>query len=84
MVLSIGMFWCAAYCLAFDGVLKVQPAESERRGHDRDIARPQAVHGFLVGIEADESLVFWNVNEVWFSLILLFNTVFNIFLLTFL
>ena len=49
---------------AVDGVLEMQPAKRERSGQDHDVAGAQAVHGLLVGIEADESLVFGNANEI--------------------
>ena len=57
---------------AVDGVLEVQPAKRERSGQDRDVARAQAVHGFLVSVEADESLVFGHANEIGTGKILLF------------
>jgi hypothetical protein len=35
----------------------MNPAEGERRGEDRDVARLEAIHGMLVAVEADEFLV---------------------------
>ena len=40
-----------------DGVAEVDPAEGAGRGEEDDVARPEAVHGLLVGIEAEEPTV---------------------------
>ena len=37
-----------------DGVAEMHPAKSQRRGKDRHVARLQAIHRLLVGVEADE------------------------------
>ena len=47
-----------------DGVLKVHPAEGERRGKNCDVAGPQRIHGVLVAVEADEAAVFRHVDLV--------------------
>ena len=47
-----------------DGVGEVDPAEGRRRGEDRHVARLQAVHRLLVGVEADELAVLGHVDLV--------------------
>jgi hypothetical protein len=41
-----------------NSVVKLGPAERRRRGHDRHVARLEAVQRFLVGIEADKTPAF--------------------------
>ena len=40
-----------------DRIGEVNPAESRRRGEDGHVARLQAIHRLLVGVEADELAV---------------------------
>ena len=47
-----------------DGVGEMDPAEGRRRGEDRDVARLQAIHRLLVGVEADELAVLGHVDLV--------------------
>ena len=47
-----------------DGVGEMHPAERQRRGEDRDVARLQAVHRLLVGVEADELAILRHVHLV--------------------
>ena len=48
-----------------DRVGEMDPAEGRRRGHDHDVAGPEAVHRFLVAVKADELAVGRHVDLVW-------------------
>ena len=48
----------------FDRVFEMHPAESERRGEDRDVARLQAIHRLLVAVEADEFAIVRHIHAV--------------------
>ncbi len=47
-----------------DGVAEVDPAEGQRRGEDRHVARFEAVHGLLVAVEADKLPLGGNIDPV--------------------
>ena len=47
-----------------NGVGEMHPAEGQRRGEDRDVARLQAVHRLLVGVESDELTVLGHVDPI--------------------
>ena len=47
-----------------DGVAEMQPAKSQRRGEDRNVARLQAVHRLLVGVEADELTLLGHIDPI--------------------
>ena len=45
-----------------DRVGEMHPAKRQRRGEDRDVARLQAIHRLLVGVEADELALLGHVD----------------------
>ena len=47
-----------------DGVGKMHPAERQRRGEDRNVARLQAIHRLLVAVETDELALLGHVHLV--------------------
>jgi hypothetical protein len=47
--------------MLLDGVGEVNPTEGGRRREDSNITGPEGVHGFLVGVEANEPSGFRNV-----------------------
>ena len=47
-----------------DGVAEMHPAEGQRRGEDGDVARLQAIHRLLVGVETDELAILGHVDLV--------------------